>query len=85
MLIDFDEQLISRTAVIIVPNVGMLEANAIEIQSRHVLVSIGNGFAVRVCAAVLHNSSPQPSYENWNAVIAGEANVTNDDTAVQPM
>ena len=85
MLIDFDEQLIFRTAVIIVPDVDMLEENAIEIQSRRVPVSIGNGFGVWVGAAVLHNSSRQPSYENWNAVMAKEADVANDDTVVQPM
>ena len=85
MLIDFDEQLIFRTAVIIVPDVSMLEANAIEIQSRRVPVSIINGFGVWVGAAVLQDSSRQLSYENWNAVMAGEADVANDDAAVQPM
>ena len=85
MLIDFDVQLIFRNAVIIVPDVGMLEENAIEIQSRRVPVSIGNGFDVWVGAAVLHNSSRQPSYENWNAVMAREADVANDDTVVRPI
>ena len=75
MLIDFDEQLIFRTAVIIVPDVGMLEENAIEIPSRRVPVSLGYGFGVWIGAAVLHNSSRKPSYENWNAVMAREADV----------